>query len=130
MCDRASSSRSAKTGMRFRRSLSKGALLRVWLALGTPSFPKVAIHATTYDEGRPGGRPSHDILRWSPRLLGLRVLRARGVGLAGEDLLLGGLLVALVAARGADADRLRGLLGRDDRQLDLGLVLAAVLGGL
>src|SRR3954469_5902059 len=101
MCCRASSSRSEKTGMRFRRALSKGALLRVRsLSARHPSRNRRHVPPGTTKGGPEAALRTH--LAPAARLLGLRAVRARRVGLAGEDLLLGGLL----ATRGAHADRL------------------------
>src|SRR3954466_274373 len=70
-------------------------------------------------EGGPWAALS-DLLLQLVALLGVAAFGARLVGLAGEDLVLGRLVLA--AALGADRDGLGRLLRGDDRQGDLGLL--------
>src|SRR4051794_20047315 len=108
----ASSSRSAKTGSRFRRAVS--------------NVSSVACRSA-------GGRQpnARGAAVWPPlagtrcaavRLLDVPAFGTRLVGLAPEDLVLRAVPRPPVAAAGADADRLGLLLGRDDLERDLGLL--------
>src|SRR3954462_264584 len=100
----ASSSRSAKTGSRFRRAVSNVSSVACRSAGGRqPNARGAAVWP-----------PLAGTRRAAARLLDVPAFGARLVGPSGEDVVFRAPPSPSVAAAGADADRLGLLLGRDD----------------